>query len=113
MSTIESIADTLVTDFSAAVRAASKAKAQLVDNIMASLDDAEQERLEALAEVRRMQEEAARIAAESIRLAERAEAKYRDKKRDVMAELNELRGPPPLSSRAAMRAIPGGKQVTE
>ena len=112
MSTIESIADTMVTEFSKAVRAAGKAKAQQVEDIITSIDEAEHERMETLAEVRRLQKEAARIAAESIRLAERAEAKYRDAKNAVMAELNDLRGPP-LSSRATMRAIAGGKQVAE
>jgi hypothetical protein len=96
---IENIAETIATEFTAAVKASNKAKQAKVDEVLTGLADANAARDEGLHEVRRMQEEAAKIVAESLRLGEKIEAKYREDMRSVEAALNELRGPTVVTSR--------------
>ena len=111
MSNIEHIAETLAVDFTAAVKAANKAKQAKIDSISAALDESEAERTLGLAEVRRLQEDAAKIAAESLRMAERVESTYRESIRMIHAELAELRGPSAVTGRGKVRAISGGRQL--
>jgi hypothetical protein len=99
MSDIEQIAETIATEFTAAVKASNRAKQAKIDGLMSEFSEADARRMEGLGEVRRMQEEAAKIVAESLRLGEKIEAKYREDMRSVEAALNELRGPTVISSR--------------
>jgi hypothetical protein len=110
MSSLDEIASTIATEFTAAVRAESKARAQQADDVITAIGEALQQRSDDLAEVRRLQEEAARIAAESIKLAEKAEARFSDLMRAALRDLNAMRGAAPLPARAKVRAITGGKQ---
>ena len=49
-----------------------------------------------------MQEDAARMVADSLRISEAAEAMYREEMRDALAALNEMRGPQSISGRTDM-----------
>ena len=109
MSSMDKIAETLAADFTAAVKASTKATRAAIDGITARIEDADAARSEGLAEVRRMQEDAARIAADSLRLAEKIEGAYRDEMRAVLTGLNALRGPALVASHDRPRAIAGGR----
>ena len=98
---IEQLADTLTVEFTAAVKAANRARAAQVDGIIGAKQAADEARRKGLAEVRRMQEEAARIAAESLRLAERIEAKHREAEDSILAMIGELRGTPAIAGRSS------------
>lgn len=105
---IEHVAELLTVDFTATVKAIKKARAAKVDGITSAMEEAEAERTEGLAEVRRMQEEAARMVAESLRMAEKVEAKYASDARAIMRQIAEMRGPSVTASRGRVRAIAGG-----
>lgn len=89
---IERIADTLSVDFTAAVKAANRARTEKVNAILGAMESAEEDRRTGLAEVRRLQEEAAKIAAESLRMAEKVESAYREALAEITQDLNGLRG---------------------
>ena len=101
MSDMEQIASSMMTDFVGAVKATEKAKRQQIDNIAGMIADAEEARSIGLAEVRRMQEAAAKMVAESLRAAEQDEDAYRDAMRAARAALNEMRGPAMVTGRVA------------
>ena len=104
---IEQLADTLTVEFTAAVKAANRARAAQVDAIIGAKHAADEARRKGLAEVRRMQEEAARMAADSLRLAERVEAKHREAEDAILAMIAELRGTPAIAGRTAPMLPPG------
>lgn len=110
MSDMEAIAQTLANDFTATVKAAKRAQVAAIDGILSSIEDAQQARTGSYAEARRLQEDAARMAAESIRISEKADDKFWQDMQEAKAALNELRGPA-VTSRPKVRAITGGKQA--
>lgn len=107
---IEHVAELLTVDFTATVKAIKKARAAKVDGITSAMEEAEAERTEGLAEVRRLQEEAARMAAESLRMAEKVEAYFASDIRAIKRQIDELRGPSVAAGRGRVRAIAGGHQ---
>ncbi len=113
---IVQISETLTAEFSSAVKAAESAKAAAVDDIARRLDEANETRQEALARVRKMREDAARLVSDSIAIEEQAEANYRSAHRAIRDALTDLRGTVPPAkavARKQMRAIEGGKQAAE
>jgi len=99
MSDIEQIARSMMTDFMGAVAATEKARRQQIANIMDLKSDALEKRRIGESEVRRMQEEAMRIVAESLRLGEKIVSQFDDDMRHVEAALNDLRGPAVIAGR--------------
>lgn len=98
---IVQISETLTAEFSSAVKAA---------------ESANEARQEALARVRKMREDAARLVSDSIAIEEQAEANYRSAHRAIRDALTDLRGTVPPAkavARRQMRAIEGGKQAAE
>lgn len=93
---LEAICRVIEHDFPAAVKAANKAQVAALDNVLSAVDDAAERYRQARNEARKMQEDAARIAAESIRMIERADEAYWKDMRAAKALLNELRGPAPV-----------------
>lgn len=114
---IVQIAETISTEFQAAVKAAENAKAVAVDDIGRRFDEAEEARLAGLAKVRKMREDAARLVSDSISLEEQTEATYRASQRQIRDSLAELRGSAPalkpVTGKRGMRTIEGGKQAAE
>jgi len=103
---IEQLADTLTVEFTAAVKAANRARSAQVDAITGAKQAADEARRKGLAEVRRMQEEAARLVAESLRVAERVEARHREAEDDILAMIGELRGTPAIAGQGPFM-LPG------
>ena len=93
MADIDQIANMIATDFTAAVKAANKSRQMQAQNILAKIEDADAERRKGLADVRRMQEAAAKTVADSIRLAEKTEDRFHEAMREAQAELAALGGP--------------------
>lgn len=114
---IVQIAETISTEFQAAVKAAENAKAVAVDDIGRRMDEIEETRQAGLAKVRKMREEAARILSDSLAVEEQTEAAYRAAQRQVRDSLAELRGSAPalkpVTGKRAMRTIEGGKTAAE
>lgn len=111
---IVQIAETIGTEFQAAVKAAEAAKAVAVDDIGRRLTEAEDARQAGIAKVRKMREDAARILSESIALEEQTEANFRTAQREIRESLADLRGASPVLkpvTKRGMRAIEGGKQA--
>lgn len=106
---IEQLAETMQNEFLSAAKAIKKAHIAAVDNVASAIAQAEEARNAGLAEVRKMQEEAARMAAESLRRGEEVEATYREAMRAAVSDLNDMRGPQAIGGRARVRSIAGGK----
>lgn len=104
---MEAIARTIAIDFPAAVRAEKKAQSLAIDAVLEAVQDAQDRRAVKVMEARRMQEEAAKIAASSIRLIEQADEEYWTAMRAATSELHKLRGPS-IASRADSLAIGDG-----
>lgn len=111
------IAETIGTEFQAAVKAAEAAKAVAVDDIGRRLEGAEEARQAGIAKVRKMREDAARLISESLTLEEQTEANFRTAQREIRDSLADLRGSSPVlkpvTGKRGMRAIDGGKQAAE
>ena len=114
---IVQIAETISTEFQAAVKAAEAAKAVAVDDIGRRMDEIEETRQAGLAKVRKMREDAARLVSDSISLEEQTEANYRVAQHQIRDSLAQLRGSAPalkpLTGKRGMRAIEGGRQAAE
>lgn len=95
---IEDVASTLTNEFTAAVKAAQKAKHAAIDQIQEMRQQAAEDRAAGLARVRQMREDAGRLIAESLREEERIEAHYRSAQSEIDVAMNELRGPQRLAA---------------
>lgn len=92
MTDIETIAETLAVDFTAAVKASGKARAQAVDDITEARWCAEKKRRDGLAAIRKMREQAGELIAESIRAEEALEAAWRSDQAEIDMMMADLRG---------------------
>jgi hypothetical protein len=114
VNTIVEIAETIGTDFLAAVKAAENARSTAVECILRQIAEAEELRGQNLAKVRGMREQAADLISSSLLLEEQTEATYKKFVGDLQRALGELRNPPAVeksaSSKRSMRAIEGGRQ---
>ncbi len=114
MNTIVEIAETIGTDFLAAVKAAENARSTAVDCLLRQIAEAEEARGQSLLKVRKMREQAADLISNSLVLEEQTEKTYRKFLSELNEALNDLRSPQTVaravSGKRAMRAIEGGKQ---
>lgn len=106
---IEHVAELLTVDFTATVKAIKKARAAKVDGITSAMEEAEAERTEGLAEVRRLQEEAARMAAESLRMAEKKAKADRTRKKHI--GITRSKNPMPFGRGSRLKRKIGGGVV--
>lgn len=116
MTDIRALAETMATEFTAAVQASVKAYNLEIANIMAAAADATAERNRGLAEVRRLRRQAAEMTANADSMADTVEDHFYMQSRDIEARLNALRAPPaaaapPLESPSNVRALASARQA--
>ena len=114
MNTIVEIAETIGTDFLAAVKAAENARSTAIECLLRQIEEAEEARAQSLLKVRKMREQAADLISSSLLLEEQTEKTYRKFLSELNEALSDLRSPQTVaratSGKRAMRAIEGGKQ---
>ena len=98
MTTMREIAQTMTTDFVAAVAATERAQVAALDDVTAKLDEARKRREETMAAVQRKREQAADIVAQSLREEEKCNGEFQAALNAISDDLSSMRGAKPLGT---------------